>query len=108
MQRHETGAPGIEFDVRAEKFLRRPRRQAGNAGVAAGECIAEFAGHRDGMNGGFAERGAGLRKCQVELIQPLPQRAGNADSARDAAILGARPFEMRAANVPADKGLHVA
>jgi len=73
--------------------------QRAHALLARLEQLTQFAGHGDGMDVGVCCETGGLSKGDAELIEPLPQRAGDLAHAGKPAVLDPRHLEVRSAYI---------
>ena len=83
-------AAAIEQDCSGQR-RRNALGKTGNALGAPGKYVGKLPGHGDGVQVGFAKLLPGLRKCRIEVLQPLPQRAGDRRRPGDAPRLRAAP-----------------
>ena len=80
--------------------------EADDAVAAAIEGVAKFAGHRDAMRLRRAEPAREIGERRIEAAEALPERGRGLRGGDDAAVLDARGFQVRPADVPADGRRH--
>ena len=103
---HEAVCSGKNLDALATQLLRHYIQDFHDAFRAAAEQVCQFAGHRDRVAICRAEAPPGLVNRRCQLIQALPERAGQLNRSVDASVgEDAGCLEMGTADIPADDAI---